>query len=112
MVPCLHCGYLDIWLISSKHFYFENLSYSKKQQKQAEAQTKQYHQKQSTVKACFNFLVAEGFSLCVPPNPVQYSQYVQTEYTSEGRKKYNMDTKDTALKTAPSVAPAKPAPAP
>ena len=45
-------------------------------------------------------------------NPVQYNQYVETDYTSEGRKKYNMETKDTAEKTAPSVAPAKPAPAP
>ena len=43
---------------------------------------------------------------------MQYNQYVETEYTSEGRKKYNMDTKDTAKKTAPSVAAAKPAPAP
>ena len=31
-------------------------------------------------------------------------------YSSEGRKKYNMDRKDTADKTAPSVAPAIPAP--
>ena len=44
-------------------------------------------------------------------NPLQCNQYVETEYTSEGRKKYKMDTKDTAEKTAPSVAPAKPAPA-
>ena len=44
-------------------------------------------------------------------NPVQYNQYVETEYTSEGRKNYNMDTKDTAEKTVPSVAPAKQAPA-
>ena len=45
-------------------------------------------------------------------NPVQYNQYVETEYTSEGRGKYNVDTKDTAERTAPSVAPAKLAPAP
>ena len=45
-------------------------------------------------------------------NPVQYNQYVETGNTSEGQKKYNMDTKDTAEKTAPSVAPAKLAPAP
>ena len=45
-------------------------------------------------------------------NPVQYNQYLETEYTSEGRKKCNMDTKETAEKKAPSVAPAKPAPAP
>ena len=44
VVPCLHCGYLDFWLISSKHFYLENLSYTTKQQKQPEAETKQYHQ--------------------------------------------------------------------
>ena len=37
MVPCLHFGYLEFWLISSKHFYLESLSYIKKQQKQAEA---------------------------------------------------------------------------
>ena len=43
---------------------------------------------------------------------MQYNQYIETEYTSEGRKKYNMDTKDTAEKTAPSVAPAMPLPAP
>ena len=42
---------------------------------------------------------------------MQYNQYVETDYTSEGRKKYNMDTKVTAEKKAPSVAPAKPAPA-
>ena len=45
-------------------------------------------------------------------NPVQYNQYAETDNTSEGRKKYDMDTKDTAEKTAPSVAPAKPAPTP
>ena len=45
-------------------------------------------------------------------NPVQYNQYVQTDYTFEGRKKYNMDTKNTAEKRAPSLAPAKPAPTP
>ena len=45
-------------------------------------------------------------------NPVQDNQYVETEYTSGGRKKYNMDTKDTGEKTAPSVVPAKPAAAP
>ena len=45
-------------------------------------------------------------------NPVQYNQYVETDYTSEGRKKYNMDTKDSAEETAPPVAPAKPAPTP
>ena len=44
MVPCLHCGYLYLWLISSKHIYLETLNYIKKQQEQAEAQTKQYHQ--------------------------------------------------------------------
>ena len=44
MVPCLHCEYLEFWLISSNHFYFENLIYTKKQQEQAEAQSKQYHQ--------------------------------------------------------------------
>ena len=43
---------------------------------------------------------------------MQYNQYVETAYTSEGRMKHNMDPKDTAEKTAPSVAPAKPAPAP
>ena len=43
---------------------------------------------------------------------MQCNQYVETEYISEGRKKYNLDTKDTAEKTAPSVARAKPAPAP
>ena len=59
MVLCLHCGYLDFWLISSKHFYLENLSYTKKQQEQAEAQTKAISSKQSTVKACFNFLHIE-----------------------------------------------------
>ena len=43
VVPCLHCGYLMFWLISSKHIYLESLSYTKKQQEQAEALTKQYH---------------------------------------------------------------------
>ena len=62
------------------------------------------------MKACFNLLVADVFSLCVRATPC--NQYVETDYTSEGRKKYNMDTKDTAGKTATSVAPAKPAPAP
>ena len=45
-------------------------------------------------------------------NAMQYNQYVETEYASQGRKKYNMDTKDTDEKTAQSGAPAKPAPAP
>ena len=42
----LHCGYLGalVYLfISPKHRHLENLSYSKKQQEQAEAQRKQYH---------------------------------------------------------------------
>ena len=42
----------------------------------------------------------------------KYNQYVETDNTTAGGKKYNMDTKDTAEKTAPSVAPAKPAPVP
>ena len=45
-------------------------------------------------------------------NPVQYNRYVETDYTSEGGKKYKMHTKDTAGKTAPSVARAKQAQAP
>ena len=44
MVTCLHCGYLYFWLIPSKHIYLKNLNYIKKQQEQAEAQIKQYHQ--------------------------------------------------------------------
>ena len=43
----LHCGYLGAlicYFISSKHWYLENLSYSKKQQEQVQAQTKEYHQ--------------------------------------------------------------------
>ena len=43
----LHCGYLGAlvyYLISSKHWHLENLSYMKKQQEQAEARNKQYHQ--------------------------------------------------------------------
>ena len=41
----LHCGYLGVLVydfISSKRGYLENLVYSKEQQEQAEAQTKQY----------------------------------------------------------------------
>ena len=34
----LHCGYLEVWFISTKHLYLENLSYMKKQQMQEEAQ--------------------------------------------------------------------------
>ena len=34
MVPCLHCGYLYLWFISSKLIYSENLSYIKKHHKQ------------------------------------------------------------------------------
>ena len=45
-------------------------------------------------------------------SPVQYNQYVETDNATEGRKKNNMDTKDTAEKTAPSVAPGKPEPVP
>ena len=44
VAPCLHCGYLDFWLISSNQICLENLSYTRKQQEQADAQTKQYHQ--------------------------------------------------------------------
>ena len=50
MVPCLHAGYSYFWFISSKHLYLENLSYIKKQQEQAEAQTKQYHQSSQQLK--------------------------------------------------------------
>ena len=44
MFLCLHCGYLEFLLLSTKNFYLENLSYTKKQQDQVEAQTKQYHE--------------------------------------------------------------------
>ena len=37
-------GTWEVWFISTKHLYLENLSYIKKQQEQAEAQTKQYQQ--------------------------------------------------------------------
>ena len=43
----LHCGYFIVfvyYLISSKRWYLENLSYSKKQQEQGEAEKKQHHQ--------------------------------------------------------------------
>ena len=43
----LHCRYLGALVysfISSRHWYLEDLSYIKKQQQQAEAQNKQYHQ--------------------------------------------------------------------
>ena len=43
----LHCGYFGVpvyYFIPSHSGYSENLSYSKKQQEQAEAQTEQYHQ--------------------------------------------------------------------
>ena len=39
MVPCLNCGYFPLWLISSKHIFLGSLSYIKKQQEQAEAET-------------------------------------------------------------------------
>ena len=55
MVPCLHCGYLEFWFILSKHFYLENLCYTKKQQEQAEAQTKQYHQSSQQWKPVLTF---------------------------------------------------------
>ena len=64
------------------------------------------------MEACFNFCGSRGFQFLRTCSPVQYNQYVETDNTTEGRKKYNMDTKDTAEKTAPSVAPAKPAPVP
>ena len=44
MVPCLHCGYLYFWLISSNYIYLQNLNYIKKQQDGAEVQTKHYHE--------------------------------------------------------------------
>ena len=43
----LHCGYLGglvYYFNSSKFWHLETLSYLKKQQEQAEAQNKQYHQ--------------------------------------------------------------------
>ena len=46
MVLFLNCGYSDFWLISSNSFYLQNLSYTKKQQEQAEAQTKAISSKQ------------------------------------------------------------------
>ena len=41
---CCTVGTWELWIISTKYLYFENLSYMKKQQEQAEAHTKQYHQ--------------------------------------------------------------------
>ena len=38
MFPLLHRGYLEFWFISTKHIYLENVSYTKKQQDQAEVQ--------------------------------------------------------------------------
>ena len=38
MFPLLLCGYLEVWFISTKPLYLENLSYLKKQQEQAELQ--------------------------------------------------------------------------
>ena len=69
MVPCLHCGYLYLWLITSKRIYLEHLSYIKKQREASRGTNKTISSKQSTVKACFYFLVAEVFSLCVPATP-------------------------------------------
>ena len=37
-------GTWKFWFISTNHLHLENLSYSKKQQEQAEERTKQYHQ--------------------------------------------------------------------
>ena len=68
MVPCLHCGYLYLWLISSKHIYFQNLNYFKKQQEPGEAQTKRMASKHSTVKACSNFLKDKNDSVSLNIN--------------------------------------------
>ena len=46
-ISFLHCGYFRAFVyyfISSQHCYLEDLKYNMKQQEQAEAQTKQYHQ--------------------------------------------------------------------
>ena len=57
MFPLLHCGYLEVRFISTKHLYLQNLSYIKKQQEQAEAQTKQYHQSNQQWKPVITFFV-------------------------------------------------------
>ena len=57
MFPLLHCGYMEFWFISTKHLYLENLSYIKKQQEQAKAKTKQYHQSNQPSKPVLTFLV-------------------------------------------------------
>ena len=41
---CRYLGALVYLFISSKHWHLENLTYIKKQQKQAEEQNKQHHQ--------------------------------------------------------------------
>ena len=62
------------------------------------------------MKACFNFLVAEIFSLCVPATPCSITS--KSRLTPVKGEEIQHLTKDTSEKTPPSVAPAKLAPAP
>ena len=72
MVPCLHCGYLYLWLISSKHIYWETLSYLKKQQEHAEAQANNII-KAFNSESLFQLSGSGDFQSLRTCNPVQYN---------------------------------------
>ena len=55
-------GTWDLWFISTKHLYLENLSYIKKQEEQAKAETKQYHQSNQQWKPVLSFFGSLGDS--------------------------------------------------
>ena len=85
---CLHCGYLGGLVFFKEHLYLENLSYSKKQQEQAEAQTKHYHQSINSG-SLFSLSGSREISLCVPATPCStISTSTLTTFLKGGRKPY------------------------
>ena len=58
-------GTWDFWVYFNKTLILENLSYLKKQQEQAEGQTKQYHQSNQQWKPVLTFSYTQLFCLLI-----------------------------------------------
>ena len=84
----LHCGYLGAFVyhfILPQHWHLESLSYSRKQQEQAEDKQKNII-KRINSGGLFQISGSRDYQSLRSGNPLQCNQYVGTDNTSEGRK--------------------------
>ena len=89
LILCFLSCIVGTWgfgLFQQKHLYLQSLSYIKKQQEQAEAQQNNII-KIINSRSLFELSGSSDFQSSRTRNPVQYNQYVETDNTSEGRKK-------------------------